>query len=206
MPSFARRSLRTTVAAVAATLLLAPAAAHAQTFVGYTTGCFGVGCAPSTSASLAPGLSFAGTGSAGTPTSFGTAAGGTLALSNLGTFSLVRPQGGGSYSSPFTLGITFTQPGGNSTFQAAVTGTLNGGGNGIVSIAFGAPQTVTYAGGSFLLDVNDVSFANSATGTTAITGAISASVQSTVPEPATVGLMAAGLLGVAGVGYRRRRA
>lgn len=195
------RSLRTSLAAVAATLLLAPAVAPAQTFVGSTTGCFVVGL--DCTASTFQGLTFTGV----TGANFGTTATGALSLANLGTFSLVGTPGADFDGRTFRLTTTFSAPGGSSQFAAALSGTLNRNGNGDVSITFGDAQTVSYTGGSFDLSINDIASINQNGGTPrTLTGSITGSVQSTVPEPATVGLMAAGLIGVAGVGYRRRRA
>jgi hypothetical protein len=130
---------------------------------------------------------------------------------NLGSFSLVG--GNNTYNDPFTLEVSFTVPAGvtpngtSSTFTAEVTGKVTGGpnANGSASVDFdNTLHTYTWSGGSFTLQVFDVSpfsvgFSNSVTGNIHVT-----EVAGAVPEPSTWAMMILGFAGIGFMAYRRR--
>jgi hypothetical protein len=186
-------------AALAVVAVSSPAAA--VVYSGSTTGCF-TGCGNSanyhTNVSdnggvFSGGLNFAGT-------SFSGAAGPTL---NLGSMALQSLLSDNPASNNFSLNVTFTDPGaGGTSFNA----TLNGLiflflGN--VQIDFGAAQTISYNGGSFKLLVDDINL-NLFNQSGQITGHISDSVVTAVPEPSTWAMMILGFAGVGFMAYRRR--
>lgn len=194
------RKLVLSVAAVAA--MAAASAANATSFIGSTTGCFGVSCVPTSPATLA------GTGLTFTSGTFNQQdSGGFLAIGSgnpptdtLGLLTLIGPVGSTvPISSPFTLLVSFTSPAISSgTFFAAVHGSVGPGANAggaffdfdNTPVLFGVP------GNQWTLTVNDVGVSNNGLATP-ITGQINA-----VPEAKTWAMM---LLGFAGIGFAMRR-
>jgi len=232
-------NLRTTVKSLFLCLLALAFVAIAQgtaradeVFVaGFTNGCFGVACAPGTTATSG-GLTYS------NATFFGTTANGFRGLggnpnpgsnfNNLGSLSLsTAPQ---SYNTPFTLQVTFTAPQGitgsnQTTFTATITGTVRSDNTGGVFVDFNntpilftfndtncepnpeaqppsAGQT-TCGNGSFSFSVNDVSIDPGQS--VSITGQITGAQQTTVPEPVTMILFGTGLAGVAAKVRSRRK-
>ncbi len=209
-----------TQAAVAATLAFA-VPASAQTFTGYTNGCFyttpGVACSPETTAGartdvFGP-LTY-------TNSTFNvTTAGGFAAIgndvaspniNNLGSFSLptgfTGTQDFGSQN--FMLNVFFTAPAGvtptNQNFMATLFGTVTGNAGGLQVNFDNTPKMFSFTGGSFMLSVADVNLTNTAAGTSiAVSGALTSQV---VPEPSTYLLMASGLAGIMIMARRRRSA
>ncbi len=185
-----------------------PAAAQEVTLSATTTGCFYLFSTPATCTSSP--LSFLNGGQlAFTGSSFsGTTVGGVLANLNVGTFTLSGP-GPISVNSPdwyFRLTTLFTAPtvivgGQSATFAANLTGRISDGGSGAINVDWTVPtsQSFTYANsqetGAFTYGLVDNNGANVATGASSVVA---------TPEPASVGLMATGLLGIFAI--RRRKA
>jgi PEP-CTERM motif len=197
----------------AAGLMLGSTVAQAAevTFDGYTNGCFTVGCVPPNTA--LPQSDDLGELTFDNTTFGGTSVGGNLAI-NLGTFSLV-PVGNDTYNNTFNLRITFNMPSGisggaTSTYSSIVTGTTSSAAGqcnpsptpcGSVTINFNnGPIPFTFTSGSttgsFSLTIHDLTI-NAGQTDVALTGNITQAQQTTttvVPEPATLALLAAGLL------------
>lgn len=182
--------------------MAAASAANATSFVGTTGGCFGSGCTPVSSDSIAN-LSFA-AGSFSVQDSNGFAGIGSGGGSNTLGFLTLTPQLGTHVfdGTPFTLLVNFTSPGvlqGTyfSTLIGSVTDSINGG----IQVNFNDPNTLSFGSGdsAFTLTVNNVAVSNSGA-RTPITGFI----RTAVPEPATWALMLMGFGGI-GLAMRRRR-
>jgi hypothetical protein len=191
--------------AAAAVMIASAAPAAAVTYSGSTTGCFSnCGNAANFHTSVSDnggsqtsGLNFVGT-------TFSGAAGPTLTL---GTISLQNDDDINPASNDFFLKVVFSQPGnGSSTFDATLTGSINND-DGNVFITFGGAQTITFAGGSFKLLVDDISLGDvrhqSDNTSDPITGHISDVVITAVPEPSTWAMMILGFFGVGFMAYRR---
>ena len=107
----------------------------------------------------------------------------------------------------FSLTATFTAPpGGNGgPFSASVTGRVRG--NGIThqfTIDFGPAQLVTYTGGSFMLQVNDVTF--NTLGSQFVGGQITQDQSTAVPDGGSaVVLLGLALTGLEVVRRKLRR-
>lgn len=189
----------------AAALALGFAAAPAEAailFTGSTAGCFGPSCSTfTTTANDVPNLYF-NTGS------FSGSTDDTLAV-NLGSFNLAT--GTHNYTGDsFTLEVLFTLPSGvtpngsSSVFAATVNGQVKTGNNGDVFIDFdNTAHNYSWAGGTFTLAVEDVS-KFSVGHSNSITGEITVTSVSAVPEPATWAMMLLGFSGVGFLAYRRR--
>jgi hypothetical protein len=200
-------------AAVAAAALATTAPASAEVvFAGFTNGCFGAGCVPSslnnggsTEVTNGGALTFrTSTFNDITSDNF-LALGGNPAdpnVNNLGTITVAAVQDNFNQpSDDFTLRVTFTLPAGtapnNSVFFADVSGSVNPNGGGGVFLDFdNAFRTFTFAGGTFQFAVSDVNVNAGQTGS--INGRI------IVPGPiAGAGIPA--LMALGGFVWARRR-
>jgi hypothetical protein len=194
-----------------------PVQAQDIQFQGSTKGCFftssETSCAPANSSSLMY-LSYL--NSSFDVTSYEGFAGigaapGIPNVNNLGSFSVAGNMA--SYSgSSFWLDVIFTLPtitSSPSVFSAAVKGSVRSFANGSVSVLFDPSSQVFdfqsgESAGQFVLNVNDVSL-TPGTSPVALTGYIEVSSVTATPEPATLALMGTGMLGIIGVGFRRRQ-
>ena len=189
------------IAGLSIIVLLAAAPANAVVFTGSTTGCFsncGVSTNFGTSVSDPGGITFSGS-------SFTGQSGPTL---DLGTLALTATSSVKPVSNSFVLDVVFSQPGsGSGTYDATLTGQLNpGNGNGTVKIDF-TPQTINFAGGSFLLSIGNAQGEidlTSSIQSAEVIGTISNVVVSPVPEASTWAMMIAGFFGLGFMAHRKR--
>jgi PEP-CTERM motif len=202
------------VAGVVAGVLVWACPASAVEFVGFTNGCFGVGCTPAalnspTTTPLAPGLSY--TNSTFDVTSSGGFAAignapGSPNVNNLGSFSLTGAAGNYTGNN-FDLLVSFTAPAGtspgNALFTDVITGSVTTGSGGIFVNFDSGPQTFTFDGGTFAFSVNNVSLtvAPDQANSIAVSGQI---LVQAVPEPSTWAMMILGFMGVGFMAHRRK--
>ena len=203
-------------AGLAAAFVTSAAVAGAQvSVVGSTTGCFGAGCTnfSSTASYGIPGtnemINFAGTSFSGetNPVTNG------FTVGSCGTLTLVPAPSGSTpnstFSTPFTLMFTLTAPAGStsptSTFTVAgFVGNTNGQGTRDISYGPASVGTFTSPGGgtgTIAIDGGQIGVA-----ATTISGRVTATAGTTVPEPSTYAMMGMGLAGLLVAARRRRSA
>jgi PEP-CTERM motif-containing protein len=190
-------------AALAVTISSTAARASTVQFTGDTAGCFGSSCSAQHSVTN-HNLKFTGQNDFDVSlTSPSTSVGVTLGSFSLTNTGLFNPHL--FVGDLFKLQVAFDSPlSTTADIFADVTGFITVLG-GLVYIDF-SPKTVSYSGGSFVLDVHDVLL-----GTTIfnrkdidpLTGTITMSAA--VPEPSTWAMMILGFVGVGFLAHRRRR-
>jgi hypothetical protein len=197
--------IRILSAATFALIIGSGTAARASTvqFTGDTFGCFGSGCTAQQS-STSHNLKF--TGATDFNVSLNSPA--TSVDVGLGSFSLTNTGFLNPYiflGDIFKLSVSFDSPASVATdIFADVTGVITAIG-GLVYIDF-APKTVTYTGGSFVLDIHDVLLTTTFRDRTDVDPLTGTITMSAVPEPSTWAMMILGFLGVGFLAYRRRSA
>jgi hypothetical protein len=200
-------------------VIAADAQAQMIAYAGYTNGAFD-NLAPNTSgfqSSVLGGLTYENStfsgNTLGGSASIGNAVNplGSQDVDNLGAFYLTAmPFTYGGHT--FSLRVSFTLPGSaNFVYWADLTGQVSANAGGVFIDFDNSPQVMPYtsgdATGMLSLAVNDVDINSPMAGQThaiALSGRLTAT-QAVVPEPATVGLMATGLVAMLGFGARRRR-
>ena len=210
--SILSRLLRSALPVAALAFAVSPAGAQLSV-VGSSAGCFGAGCSGFASSATygSSGLSFT---SQGFSTSL--ANGADIDLVDVGSLRLVEDAQNGITNGTFRLRLTFTSPATapQTVFTADVDGDYSWLGYDDASIAFGGPQTISFAGGSFQLWVQDVSLNNSwlnPSDADPIQAKIygwqsggGSGVGSVVPEPSTYALLGTGIAALGLVARRRR--
>jgi hypothetical protein len=167
-------------------------------------------------------LRFDGIGTTSTAGFTGTTVGGSLSWSNLGTFTVRKPEGGAdNYGGTFTLNLFFFDPVGIITptgFTAPLTGTVNNQ-QGSVVIDFGPTQTFHFsnsdASGGFDLSISDLTLTiphdrNTTSVSQVLTGSITNAYDppidtAPVPEPGSIVLLGGVTLLVVGKIRRLQR-
>jgi hypothetical protein len=201
--------------AVVAVGLALAGPAQAVEFIGFTDGCFGSGCIPSSS-NLPATTTLGTTGLSYTNSTFDvTSSGGFAAIggppaspnvNNLGSFTLTSATN--NYAgNDFNLLVSFTAPPGVSptsvTFTDLISGSVTAGSGGGINVAFNTPtQTFSFDGGVFSLSVNNVSLTalSDASNSIAVSGTI---LVEAVPEASTWAMIMLGFLGVGFMAYRK---